>query len=86
MNVLGLTLELVTAQCFVIFLGGFETSSSALSFTLFELARNTHVQKKLQNEIDEILQKHDGQFTYESIQEMTYADMVISGDKMLIIY
>ena len=33
-------------------LAGYETTSSALSFTSYELALNVHVQRKLQEEID----------------------------------
>uniref|UniRef100_A0AAT9UTQ4 Cytochrome P450 6PU1 short isoform n=1 Tax=Maconellicoccus hirsutus TaxID=177089 RepID=A0AAT9UTQ4_MACHI len=73
-----LTLDLVTAQCFVIFLGGFETSSSALSFTLFELSRNPRVQQELQQDVDRVFDKYHDQITYESLQETTYADMVIN--------
>lgn len=58
---------------------GFETSSIALSFTLFEIATNPHVQKKLQKEIDSILEKHERELTYDAIQEMDYLDMVLSG-------
>ena len=35
------------------FIAGYETSSSALAFCLYELARNTDVQIKLQRELDD---------------------------------
>ncbi|XP_065214918.1 probable cytochrome P450 6a14 [Planococcus citri] len=72
-----LTLDIITAQCFVIFLGGFETSSSALSFTLFQLSQNPHVQQKLQEDVDRVFDKYNDEITYDALQEMTYADMVI---------
>jgi cytochrome P450 family 6 len=63
---------LMTAQMFVFFAAGFETSSSATSYTLHELAYNPDVQKKVQQEIDQILAKHDNKLSYDSIKEMTY--------------
>ena len=40
------------AQMILFLLAGYETTSSALSFTGYELALNVHVQRKLQEEID----------------------------------
>ncbi|KAJ8704725.1 hypothetical protein PYW07_011913 [Mythimna separata] len=67
---------LIGAQVFVFFAAGFETSSSATSFTLHELAYNQDVQKKVQEEVDRVLAKHDGKLSYDSIKEMTYLEMV----------
>lgn len=72
-------MEVLAAQCFVWFIGGFETSSITLTFTFFELAQNLEIQIKVQNEIDEILRKYDGKLTYEILQKMNYLDMVVSG-------
>ncbi|XP_043496163.1 probable cytochrome P450 6a14 [Polistes fuscatus] len=65
------------AQAFVYFLAGFETSSSAVTFCLYELALNPDVQKKTQEEIDRVLEKHGG-ISYNAINEMTYLNMVVS--------
>lgn len=48
--------------------------------TLFELARNPDIQKKLQEEVDRVVEKYDGEITYDALQEMTYMDMVIYGN------
>lgn len=47
-------LELV-AQSVIFIFAGYETTSSALSFILYELATNPDVQTKLQQEIDAAL-------------------------------
>ncbi|KAL0821374.1 hypothetical protein ABMA28_005962 [Loxostege sticticalis] len=65
---------LMAAQVFVFFAAGFETSSSATSFTLHQLAFHPEVQKKVQDDIDRALAKHDNKLSYESIKEMTYLD------------
>ncbi|XP_065214955.1 probable cytochrome P450 6a23 [Planococcus citri] len=72
-----MTVELMTAQCFLFFGAGFETSSSTLSFMLLELARNPHIQDKLRNEIRTVLENNNNELTYETIKQMKYLDMVI---------
>ncbi|XP_052566256.1 probable cytochrome P450 6d5 [Culex pipiens pallens] len=72
-----LSLEQVTAHAFVFFAAGYETSSSTISFCLFELARNVDIQRKLQAEIDQVLAKHNGAITYDSINEMKYLENCI---------
>ncbi|CAH2237103.1 jg24442 [Pararge aegeria aegeria] len=65
---------LLTAQIFVFFGAGFETSSTTSSFTLHQLAFNSDHQKKVQEEIDRVLLKHNNKITYESINEMHYLE------------
>ncbi|XP_068081311.1 cytochrome P450 6k1 [Anabrus simplex] len=72
------TEEDITAHALTFFIDGFETSSVALSFALYELALNPEVQTKLRMEVDSVLKKHNGKLCYEAIQEMIYLDMVLS--------
>lgn len=58
---------------------GFETSSSTMSFCLYELAKNMEIQRKVQEEIDEVTARHNGEITYNSIMEMKYLEMCIEG-------
>ncbi|KAH8252934.1 hypothetical protein KR032_002755, partial [Drosophila birchii] len=74
----GLTIDEVLAQAFVFFIAGFETSSSTMGYALYELAKNPDIQDKARAEIEEILEQHDEQFTYEFTKDLKYLDQVIN--------
>lgn len=71
---------MLTAQAFVFFAAGFETSSSTMSNALYELALNQEVQDKLRIEIRESFNKNNGELLYEDIKEMKYLDKVFRGE------
>ncbi|KAM0725021.1 putative cytochrome P450 6a14 [Formica fusca] len=66
----------IAAQSFIFFLAGFETSSTTMSFTMYELATNPKIQEKLYDEIRAAYEKH-GYFSYDIISEMKYLDCVV---------
>ncbi|XP_064071914.1 uncharacterized protein LOC113394864 [Vanessa tameamea] len=68
----------LVAQAVLFFIGGFETVSTTMSFALRELALHPEVQDRLAKEIREHHAKHGGKLNFNSIQNMTYMDMVIS--------
>nr|CAD7429728.1 unnamed protein product [Timema monikensis] len=74
---LEMTDSLLAAQCFVFFLAGFKTSSTTISCCLHELAVNPDIQERLRKEVDNVLIKHDGQITYEALQDLKYMDAVV---------
>uniref|UniRef100_A0A336M9V7 CSON011992 protein n=1 Tax=Culicoides sonorensis TaxID=179676 RepID=A0A336M9V7_CULSO len=74
----GLTLNEIAAQAWVFFLAGFETSSTAMSYTLYELAQNQELQEKARKNILTALKAFDGQITYESLQDMTFLEQCIN--------
>lgn len=74
-----MSLNEIAAQAFVFFAAGFETSSTTLSYCLYELAKNPEIQQRVHDEIDQILKQHSGQLTYESICDMVYLDKCIDG-------
>jgi cytochrome P450 family 6 len=73
------TMNVIAAQAFVFFLAGFETSSTTMTFCLHQLAVNPDIQERLRTEIDTVLQKYDGNITYDSIFEMEYLDKIVNG-------
>ncbi|KAK0166956.1 hypothetical protein PV327_004420 [Microctonus hyperodae] len=68
----------LVAQAAIFFTGGFETSSSTLSFSLYELAINPEIQSKLRNEILEGLEQTNGKITYDLLMNLRYLDMVVA--------
>nr|ATU82874.1 secreted Cytochrome-like protein [Pristhesancus plagipennis] len=74
---LKMDLKLMTAQSFVFFAAGFETSSSVQANCLYELALNQEIQDKLRDEIDKVLKNYNGEITYQGLQEMPYLEQVI---------
>jgi len=67
----------------VFFAAGFETSSTVMTNTLYELALNQKIQDKLRKEIDEEYIKHGDDLTYdptyEDIKKMSYLDKIFKG-------
>lgn len=75
-----LSIQQCAAQSFVFYVAGFETSSATVSYALYELAKNPECQRRVQQEIDAVLQRHDGQITYDSVYEMVYLGWCIDGE------
>lgn len=73
-----ITMDQAAAQAFLFFFAGFETSSTALSFAIFELAHNPEIQEKARAEVQRVLATHGGHLTYEAIKDMTYLEQVLN--------
>uniref|UniRef100_A0A8C3HHV9 Thromboxane-A synthase n=1 Tax=Chrysemys picta bellii TaxID=8478 RepID=A0A8C3HHV9_CHRPI len=67
----------IVGQAFIFLIGGYETTTNALSFATYLLATNPECQEKLLQEIDEFSGKHDVP-DYQNVQELPYLDMVIA--------
>lgn len=72
-----LTMDEAAAQCFVFFIAGFETSSTTMTFALYELTQHQDIQDRVRAEIKAVLAKHDDKITYESLSELKYMKQVI---------
>lgn len=75
-----LTVNQIAAQSFLFFAAGYETSSTLMLFTVYELALNQDIQTKLRDAIGEAMRKH-GTLTYEMMMDIPYLDQVINGRK-----
>lgn len=60
-----------------LFVDGVETSSTAISYALYELGKNADIQEKLHHEVSELLDKNDGNVTGEDLQELVYLEAVL---------
>lgn len=58
-------------------LAAYETSSTALTFCMYELAVNEDIQCKLRESIRTVLTKNE--LNYKSLNEMTYLDQCVKG-------
>lgn len=85
-NTKKLSLQEMAANAFVFFVAGFETSATTMSFCLYEVAKNQEIQRKIQEEIDSVLSEHNGQITFDSINEMRYLESCISGSFIIIFF
>ncbi|CAH1996149.1 unnamed protein product [Acanthoscelides obtectus] len=71
-----LTFDEVVGQAFLFFAAGFETSSNAGTMCLYELALQQDLQDKVRANIHSILNKYDGEVTYDTLNEMKYLNQV----------
>lgn len=74
-----ITFEELAAQIFVFFIAGYETSSTTMSYAIYELAQNKEIQSKVRTEVQAVLSKYNGNYSYEPLNEMAYLDQVIKG-------
>jgi len=62
------------------FTDGYETAAQAIGTLFYHLARNPDIQERIQEEIDDVIERKDDQdnISVEDINEMTYLDQVLS--------
>ncbi|CAG9806343.1 unnamed protein product [Chironomus riparius] len=72
------TTKELASEAFLVFIGGFETSSTLMTFTLYELALNPDIQERLREEITNGIEENDGKLTYDMLFGFKYLDMVIN--------
>uniref|UniRef100_A0A8C6HUV5 unspecific monooxygenase n=1 Tax=Mus spicilegus TaxID=10103 RepID=A0A8C6HUV5_MUSSI len=67
----------MAAQTLIFIFGGYDGTSTSISFIMYELATHPDVQKKLQDEIDRAL-PNKAPVTYDALMDMEYLDMVVN--------
>lgn len=76
---IGMTLNEMAAEAFAFYVGGFETSSSTMTFAFLEMAQNQEIQERAREDVHDALARHNGEITYDALQEMTYVQQIIDG-------
>lgn len=76
-DTVSLTVDEMAAEAFIFFTGGFETSSTTLTFALYELALNSDIQQKLRRDIEDSLEGNAGKLNYDMIFQLKYLDCVV---------
>lgn len=61
------------------FTAGYETSSTVMSFGMYELAFQPDIQKRLREEIKETLKASNGELNYDNVHGMVYLNMIVQG-------
>ena len=57
---------------------GYDTTAQTLSYCAYELVKNPDIQKRLQEEIDDVIEQNGGDLPdYNQTQGMEYLDMVL---------
>ncbi|KAH9640214.1 hypothetical protein HF086_008450 [Spodoptera exigua] len=73
-------LDILISNAMIFLQGGYDTSSSTLTYTVYELAYNPKYQKILYDELVEAEKALDGKrFDAESLAKLPYLDAVIKG-------
>lgn len=57
-----------------------------MPFCLYELVRAPEIQREVHDEMDEILLKHNGILSYDSLTDMKYLENCIDGGHFLCTY
>lgn len=73
-----LTINEMAAESLISYVAGYHTAGSVMTFVLYELALNRDIQERLRQEIIDSLAENNGTFTYDSVSQMKYLEMVVS--------
>lgn len=56
---------------------GMETSAATMGIMFYFMAKHLDVQQKAREEIQKVLQKHNGEISYDSMKDMEYIDQIL---------
>lgn len=80
-----MSLEELAAQAYVFFLAGFETSSTAMSYAVYELSLNADIRERARKEVHAVLARFDGELTYEAVMAMPYIEQILNGKSAIVL-
>jgi len=69
----------IVANAYILFIAGFETVSTSMSFCMYELALRKDIQDRVRKEILDVKSKYNGQMSSECLNDLHYLGMVIKG-------
>jgi cytochrome P450 family 6 len=69
--------EEIAAQVFIFYIAGTESSTSTISYTIYELSQNEELMKRACEDIESTLQENDGKFSYEAVMNMKFIDLCV---------
>jgi cytochrome P450 len=58
---------------------GYDTSSTTIAGSLYEIAKHKNVQEKLRELINEKM-PNEADFTYENVQGLEYLEQILNGE------
>lgn len=67
----------LAGHAMALFVDGTETSSIALSYAMYELARNPDIQEKLYDNIVDKLGLDEGKWNADTLQDMVYLEAIV---------
>lgn len=74
--------QLVMDELITLFVAGHETTSNALTWTIYLLTQNPDIQDKLHQELDDVLDNRDA--TFADLNNLVYTEMVIKESMRLL--
>lgn len=69
--------DVLASQAFSFVVAGEDATATTCALVLYELAKSPEVQKKVIQEIDDVIKMHNNELTYEAIGDMKYLDMTL---------
>lgn len=72
-----ITINQVAAQSFFYFVAGYETTSTTLTFCIYELSQNQEIQEEARQEVIKVLSKHQNKLTYEAVSDLEFIDTIV---------
>lgn len=64
----------------------FETSSTTLIFCLHLLAHHQDIQDQARESIRQVLDKNDGEWSYDAVMELNYIEQILEETLVIIDY